>query len=140
VLFFNNLSPLAPFHSFFVLIHSYCTLHPYPKVRRGVIFLITYHQSLLSIHSSCCFIPVILTILRLGLVQFFLITYHHPLHSFHHNIQTQCSMSSAMTSLPIRHSFRSDIPTSRITIFARRHIVAHFSALDPTITPALIFP
>jgi hypothetical protein len=29
VLFFlNNLSPLAPFHSFFVLIHSYYTHHP----------------------------------------------------------------------------------------------------------------
>ena len=53
VIFFNNLSPLAPFHSFFVLIHSYYNLHPYPKVRLGVIFLITYHQSLLSIHSSC---------------------------------------------------------------------------------------
>ena len=29
VLFFsNNLSPLAPFHSYFVLIHSYYTHHP----------------------------------------------------------------------------------------------------------------
>ena len=36
--FFNNLSPLAPFHSFFVLIHSYYILHPYPKVRLGVVF------------------------------------------------------------------------------------------------------
>ena len=49
--FFNNLSPLAPSHSFFVLIHYYDTHHPY--VRLGVIFLITYHHSLLSIHSSC---------------------------------------------------------------------------------------
>jgi hypothetical protein len=28
VLLFNNLSPQAPFHSFFVLIHSYYTHHP----------------------------------------------------------------------------------------------------------------
>ena len=34
-------------------------------------FLITYHQSLLSIHSSCSFIPATLTILRLDFGLFF---------------------------------------------------------------------
>jgi len=37
----------------------------------GYFFLITYHQSLISIHSSCSFIPAILTILRLDFGQFF---------------------------------------------------------------------
>jgi len=46
-------------------------------------FLITYHQSLLSIHSSCSFIPAILTILRLDFGLFFLITYHQSLLSIH---------------------------------------------------------
>ena len=48
---------ITPFHSFFVLIHSYCTLHPYPKVRLGVIFfnnllpLAPFHSFFVLIHS-----------------------------------------------------------------------------------------
>jgi len=90
-------------------------------------FLITYHHSLLSIHSSCWFIPTILTILRLGLVLFFfLITYHQPLHSFDQNLQIQCSMSFAIRHFPyVTHT------TLRYTsvadyYFARRHIAVTF--------------
>jgi len=84
-------------------------------------FLLTYRQSLLSIHSSSSFIPATLTILRLDFGLFFFNNLSSPpttpaQHSFHHRLQTQCSMSSVMTLLPIRHSLRSDIPPSRITI------------------------
>jgi hypothetical protein len=59
----DNLSPLFPFHSFLMPIHSYNTHHRYCDSL--VFFLIPYHHSLFSIHSSCKFIPTTLIIVRL---------------------------------------------------------------------------
>ena len=60
-----------------------------------VCFLITYHQSLLSMHSSCSFIPALLTILRLHFGLFFLITYHQSLLSIH----SSCSFTPAILTI-----------------------------------------
>ena len=65
----------------------------------GYFFLITYHQSLLSIHSTCSFIPAILTILRLHFGLFFFNNLSPP--PFIHSIKA--AKRNALCRLLRRH-------------------------------------